>query len=106
MNSEIRVGDYVRSYDFHGRGDCYVEGVVLGVDVAPGYGVELDREDGSHYAICVERRVVENKEVVDQLATINIKKLIAYPPVNGMDGIFGVTEGVVKLVDREELKGV
>lgn len=80
---EIKVGDYVRSYDFEGREDCYVEGIVN--DILP-IG-ECDR-----YFIKVSKRVWAG---VEEIPTRVVE---AFPPVNGTPTWMGEeTHFVVKV---------
>lgn len=75
----ITLGDTVRSYDFPGlRDDCFVEGQVTAV-----------RSDT--YEIRVSRQVVQGRE------HCNLVGMNVYPPLNGLQGLFGVANGVVKV---------
>jgi hypothetical protein len=78
--SEIKVGDNVRSYDFPHRQDCYIEGVVLAVNDPVGvYRIKpsLMVQGG---------KLLERTEFFD-----------TFPPLNGQEGLFGTTCGVVKI---------
>ncbi len=66
----------VRSYDFDGRDDCYIEGYVIGHD---------HYEGCRRYKIYVERRVIGGKE------TKVYKPWIVMPPVNGTPMGFSIT---------------
>lgn len=72
----IKVGDRVRSYDFVGVTTCYYEGYVDGL--VEGY-----------YRILVARRVIDGIELKITQETI-------FAPINGRDGLFGPTRGVVR----------
>ena len=75
----ISLGDNVRSYDFPGlRDDCFVEGTVTNI------GTDT-------YTINVRRQVVQGREP----CILNGREV--FPPLNGLQGLFGVTNGVVKV---------
>lgn len=81
----IRAGDHVRSYDFPGRTDCYVEGYVEGF---------RELEGCQRYIIAVYCRVLEGRQV-----PCNHPRQY-FPPVNGEATTFGgVCRGVVKTED-------
>lgn len=83
--NEIKPGDRVRSYDFEGRRDCYVEGVVVEI---------VERGGCDRYAINVERIVFADKS--PSLGRANLGNI--YPPVNGTPKLFGgICNGVEKL---------
>jgi hypothetical protein len=83
VDTTIKVGDYVRSYDFAGQSDCYIEGEVSVITPMGG----CDR-----YAIVAQRRVLEGREVTRGLG------VTFYPPVNGTAKFFGgMCEGVCKV---------
>lgn len=70
------IGTKVRSFDFPGRRDCYIEGTVVSVD-AEIYGIE------------VTARVLEGKPGRAAVGSI------VYPPINGLPTwTGGVTAGV------------
>ena len=77
----IKVGDYVRSYDFPGDVTCYMEGMVVDVDNFNG-----------HYRIEVEKAVSNGKP-----SKVNPKGIVILPPMNGLQGMRGLTRGVVKI---------
>lgn len=88
MANEIKIGDTVRSYDFPfhntdetGERACFVEGEVTGFEKLEGC---------ERYVIQATRRVFGGEEGKPEAPTF-------YPPVNGTQSIFGVTNGVVKL---------
>lgn len=68
MDTGIKVGDEVRSHDFWGRKDCYVEGEVM----------ELITSLGGYpmYRIRVTKKVMEDEEVGIQWPEV-------FPPANG-----------------------
>ena len=86
---DVKVGDYVRSYDFPGlREDTYIEGTVVAV-APPVKGI-------AHpvYEIRAERIVDEGKDVTMD----NARPLMIYPPVNGVPhSLGGYCYGVVKV---------
>ena len=83
---QVKVGDFVRSFDFESRdveGDraCYCEGVVEDVVQGP---------DCDRYKICVTRRVFGGKVLTGD----RVEKEV-FPPVNGTPKSFGgVCDGV------------
>lgn len=80
MTTELKVGDKVRSYDFDGRKDCYVDGTLTEVQ----NDGECDR-----YAIKVEAKVwcgVLESDFPE----------FVYPPVNGLPNWLG---GVTAFVE-------
>lgn len=83
--SEIKIEDTVRSYDFEGRKDCYVEGVVIGF---------VEREGCNRYVIRVERDVVRGLEQRFEGTRVGTN---VYPPVNGTRKFFG---GVCNAVEK------
>lgn len=84
----IGVGDRVRSYDFEGRSDCYVEGVVTGFK---------ERDSCTRYVIEVDTEVFEGKPVDKSSTRSKIGELV-FPPVNGTPTTLGGTcNGVIKL---------
>lgn len=68
-DTSIAVGDFVRSYDFYGYGNCYVEGHVAEIRYI---------DDCDHYVIKVVTKVFEGKEV-------EVKERWIYVPVNGVE---------------------
>lgn len=83
MSQEIKLHDRVRSIDFEGREDCYIEGEVIGftdMEGCPRYEIRCDVDvfRGEHSRGRVGERF--------------------YPPVNGTPRSFGgITNGVTKL---------
>lgn len=76
---EIRVGDYVRSYDFPDDEDCYIEGVVLETD-------RFFMEKGVDcYVIKVKCVVWQGK----RLPRWEWRSNIITPPMNGSLSSFG-----------------
>ena len=82
--SKIRAGDKVRSYDFEGNEQCYMEGVVIAI-------VKLD--GCRRYKIKVERQVWGGEVVREKFSDDDC----VYPPVNGTVKTFG---GVCNFVKR------
>lgn len=70
--SHITVGARVRSFDFSTRDDCYVEGIVRGIQEFQGC---------NRYAIAVERVVWMGQE--ESFKENELVGQIVYPPVNG-----------------------
>lgn len=80
---DVKVGDRVRSYDFPGRKDCYLEGTVEEI-TAP-------LESCRRYVIRVERSVFAGVETLSMVERI-------YPPVNGTRrSTGGVCSGVERI---------
>lgn len=87
--ADIAVGDEVRSYDFESRDDCYIEGVVLAIGETPlGH-------DG--YSVRVTKQVAVGEERSDLIGKV------VYPPLNGMEGLFGLTRFVRKLAELKRI---
>jgi len=84
--SNYTPGTRVRSYDFPNRRDCYIEGRVV--------GIEDDR-----YKILVDRVVQED---VVMLESGGLGRIVQ-PPLNGLQGFFGITEGVLLADQRPGL---
>jgi hypothetical protein len=86
----INVGDRVRSYDFEGVDDCWVEGVVREIG-------KRDRFDScSRYKIEVERSTSEGDKGIFSQGP----GFFVYPPVNGTPTSMGrVCNFVKKLED-------
>ncbi len=74
----LRVGERVRSYDFQNRADCYIEGTIVNI--------------GSwSYTIDVDYQLVGGERRLHMVgASVN-------PPLNGTAGMFGPTDGVVRV---------
>ena len=87
VDTTIKIGDMVRSYDFPGdRDDCYVEGKVTAIG-------KFEFPDCPRYEIATTRRVISGKEVE---VTVEISHV--YPPVNGTPKLLGgVCDGVEKI---------
>ena len=81
---EVKVGDEVRSFDYHHRDDCYVEGTVMKIE--PAFS-DVDR-----YWIKVKRVVWLGKMVGARLD-------MATPPVNGTALSRGRVAHFVHLID-------
>jgi hypothetical protein len=84
-DTDIRVGDHVRSYDFPGDTEWYVEGTVEGFAEIQGC---------TRYALRVERVVQEGRALPD------VKPFVVYPPVNGTVGSISrrILNTVVKII--------
>lgn len=70
----FQIGALVRSYDFPGTWDCYVEGYIAG------YGGDTFPSD-VHYKVAVTKRVWEGRQVAD-----NLVPELVYPPMRGSLG--------------------
>lgn len=69
VQKDVKVGDTVRSFDFEGRYDCYVEGTLEEIGDCLRYGYD-------QYKIKVARRVVGNEET-------DAHPDYVFPPKNG-----------------------
>ncbi len=76
----FEVGAKVKSFDFPGISNCYVEGTVIKVD-----------KSFQNYEVLVTRKVMDGKEITFREGSI------VYPPLNGLSGFFGPTNGVIAL---------
>lgn len=85
----IKIGDKVRSYNFDGRDDCYVEGVVEAI--GPFAGAEA--WDCERLHVRVERMVWQGVEQGVEPGRM------AYPPVNGTPTVGGKTTNFVQKLD-------
>lgn len=83
-DTTIAIGDRVRSFDFVGNSECYFVGVVSGLSKF------------EQYDITVEYQVWEGKR-----AETNYCESV-HPPVNGVLGIYGITNGVQRILPGEE----
>ena len=95
MNTDIKIGDKVRSFDFSAHRDiegpeaCFAEGIVEGFQTIAGSSC-------TRFDIRVTRAVWEGKEVPTEEGT-----RIA-PPLNGTPPNMGrITDGVVKIEEAE-----
>lgn len=79
MGKVIKIGDFVRAYDFSKNQNCYAEGVVKGF---------LKYEGCQRYVIEVERDVFSGRELKCGKAGSRVCQLIT-PPVNGVQKVFG-----------------
>ena len=73
-NEVFKPGAFVRSYDFPGCWDSYVEGYVAG------YGGDVFPSD-VHYRVAVVRRVWEGRQLPDDKT-----EKVVYPPMRGSLG--------------------
>src|SRR5262245_55629304 len=93
----ITIGDLVRSYDFPGIDTCYVEGIVR--DIVEPNGTNLF--GCTRYAIEVIHAVEDGLDATNRRRVARELKAgdadMVFPPINGLPGIFGTTNGV-KLV--------
>lgn len=82
----IKVGDRVRSFDFGGNAECYFVGLV-------------EEIKNQQCKVKVEFQVWEAKRVPDS------QNYCSYvlPPMNGLRGMFGLTRGVQRMEEGEEL---
>lgn len=76
----FEVGAKVKSFDFPGISNCYVEGTIIAVD-----------NRSLNYEVLVTRKVMDGKEITFREGSI------VYPPLNGLSGFFGPTNGVIAL---------
>ena len=78
----IEMGDKVRSYDFPGRRDCYVEGRVEAI---------TNKFPGGGDAGCLRYRILVEKVVIE--GGVREKDFLigdyVFPPVNGTPNMFG-----------------
>ena len=81
-DTSIKEGDFVRSYDFHDKTNCYVEGHIACLDKA-------------RYTIKVNKVVFQNVEL-----DVDSTTKWAYPPVNGTSSLFGSPTCGVQLIRR------
>lgn len=84
-DTTIRVGDRVRSFDFAGDDSCYWVGTVR----------EIQQEKGV-YEIVVDFQIWEGQRAKENYCWA------VYPPINGQQGIFGLTRGVQRMAEGEE----
>jgi len=79
-NSEIKVGDTVRSFDFEFVDNCYIEGKVIDFHFIEGCErcmIELDK------------KIFNGKDTTeDYLKQVNGDRLV-YPPINGTPSWMG-----------------
>ena len=81
----IKVGDRVRSFDFQNNPLCYFVGTVTAL-----------REDTRQYDIAVEYQVWNGeREASNYCASV-------HPPMNGVQGFFGLMRGVQRVLPGEE----
>lgn len=84
-DSDVQEGDLVRSYDFIGRKDFYIEGIVRRV------GRFKEFRDCPRVEIQATRQVQLDKE-------LDNSERFYYPPVNNTPTMYGgVTEGIEKV---------
>jgi len=84
VEKDVKAGDLVRSYDFEGRTDCYLEGIVRRV----GHFAEF--QDCVHVEIEATNRVMAGREE-------RLHHAFFYPPANGTPTLFG---GVTKCIEK------
>lgn len=87
VEKDVKAGDWVRSYDFQDRKDCYVEGIVLRV----GHFAEF--QDCAHVEIEATDRVIEGLSYKPTDAFF-------YPPANGTPTLFGEVTKFIEKVSR------
>ena len=73
------VGTRVASYDFPGNKDCFVIGTVTGVNI-------------DTYSILVEKQIFDGRVIQGIESLVGN---VVHPPLNGLEGMFGLTCGVV-----------
>jgi hypothetical protein len=88
MASKIKIGDRVRSFDFEGRDDSFVEGPVIGFDA--------ENFDCKRYVIKCELSMFGGDPDPQRIGEI------VYPPVNGTRTWMGGVTNCVKKVDEVE----
>lgn len=76
----FEVGAKVKSFDFPGISNCYVEGTIIAVD-----------NQSLNYEVLVTRKVMDGKEITFYGAPL------VYPPFNGLTCFGGKTNGVIAL---------
>ncbi len=81
----IKVGDRVRSFDFPGNATCYFVGVVDAITPLGQYDIKVE------YQVWLDERVADKDNYCARVM----------PPLNGMEGIFGETCGVQRIVETE-----
>lgn len=88
VDTEITVGDVVKSFDFDSVHDCYVQGKVKGFTEMAG---------STRYIIHMDKKVFAGiNETEKYLETTG--NFIFYPPVNGLETWMGsLTCGVQKV---------
>jgi hypothetical protein len=86
VTKQIEIGSKVRSYDFPHTKDFYIEGTVTAIN-----------ELSERYTILVSKVVVKGDERSFE------EGLIVYPPINGLDGLFGGKTDGVELIEDDDL---
>lgn len=81
IDHPIKMGDKVRSYDFEGRKDCYIEGTMLGFCLLHGPGGPW------HYCIQMEKQIFADEDITAKVLKEGIRHY--YPPMNGTPMLFG-----------------
>lgn len=81
----MKIGDRVRSYDFRGVDDCYVEGVLVGYEAV----------DCPRYRISVTKVVWKGREENDA----SLVGAIVRPPVNGTANFAGEECDFVRVIE-------
>lgn len=84
----IKVGDYVRSYDFVGTDDCYIEGTLIGF---------TEKEGCMRYSIRCEKDVIHG-EAFEKGEDSRVGHTF-YPPLNGTPSLFGTCNYVKKVTN-------
>lgn len=87
---KIEIGDWVRSYDFEFRDDCYILGRVIAT------GIELGG--------CPRYEIQPFKRVSEGNLRGSINRDNVFPPVNGTPHIFGGYTNGVRKCEGEELE--
>ena len=72
-NTNVVIGDLVRSYDFPGNSEFYIVGRVVAIEA--------------------NRYVIEQSQQVTDLSRLMVSGKV-YAPLNGLQGFSGVTMGV------------
>lgn len=77
------IGDHVKTFDFAGRRDCYIQGHVTAISTHPHFGYEVVEVTGTHEAFGGEPKPTAK---------------VVYPPQNGTPTSMGETTNGIELV--------
>lgn len=87
----IGIGDTVKSFDFEGRDDCYIEGTIAGF---------TELEGCRRYVVKTTKRVFGDE--VKELVEDHPEKTV-YPPLNGTPSAMGGETNFVKLTEKSKV---